>query len=194
MAHTKNSKRSLAFKKWRVYVQGVVLSVCVYTGHKNLECFSTTRTTSRRLAGRAVSLSTYNNIISHRKGASNGKPNALLWRLDYIIPPLPSLPILVPDPPLLHTLYLIGAGVLLLPNDPNLLDIKAAQAGDAYLFATMARLQGGPGGESNPALPEGSPFGRSTDSNFLLQDGLLYHQGRPVIPPTSSSLILKIFQ
>ena len=58
----------------------------------------------------------------------------------------------------------------------------------------MARLQGGPGGGSNPAPPEGSPSGRSQDEHFRLQGGLLYHQGRLVIPPTSSSLILNILQ
>ena len=183
-----------AFKQWRVYVEGAVLPVSVYTDHKNLEYFSTARTTSRRHARWAASLSTYNYIIYYRKGASNGKPDALSRRPDYIPPPLPSLPILAPSPPLLHTPYLIGAGVLLLPDDPLLPDIRAAQAADADLSATMARLQGRPGGESNPALPEGSPSGRSTDEHFLLQGGLLYHQGRLVIPPTCSSLILKILQ
>ena len=66
-----------AFQQWRVYVEGVVLPVSVYTDHKNLEYFSTARTTSRCHARWAASLSTYNYTIFHCKGASNGKPNAL---------------------------------------------------------------------------------------------------------------------
>ena len=46
-------------------------------------------------------------------------------------PPLPLLPIVVPTPPLLHTPYFIGEGVLLLSDDPLLPDIRAAQAEDA---------------------------------------------------------------
>ena len=157
-----------AFKQWRVYVEGAVLPVSVYTDHKNLEYFSTARTTSRHHARWATSLSTYNFIIYYRKGTSNGKPDALSRRPDYIPPPLPSLPVLTPSLPLLHTPHLIGAGVLLLPDDSLLPDIRAAQAADADLSATMARLQGGPGGGSNPALPEGSPSGRSTDEHFRL--------------------------
>ena len=49
-------------------------------------------------------------------------------------------------------------------------------------------------GESDPALPSGSPSGTSDDPQLLLQGGLLYHQGRLLIPPTSPALILKILQ
>ena len=157
-----------AFKQWRVYVEGAFLPVSVYTDHKNLEYFSTARSTSRRHARWAASLSTYNYIIYYRKGASNGKPDALSRRSDYIPSPLPSVPILAPSPPLLHTPYLIGVGVLLLPDDPLLPDIRAAQAADANLSATMTRLQGGSGGGSNPVLSEGSPSGRSQDEHFRL--------------------------
>ena len=48
-----------AFQQWRVYVEGAVLPASVYTDHKNLEYFSTARTTSRRHARWAASLSTY---------------------------------------------------------------------------------------------------------------------------------------
>ena len=39
-----------SFKQWRVYVEGAVHPIQVYTDHKNLEYFSTARTTSRRHA------------------------------------------------------------------------------------------------------------------------------------------------
>ena len=47
------------FKHWRVYVEGAQHSVQVYTDHKNLEYFSTSRTTSRRHSRWVASLATY---------------------------------------------------------------------------------------------------------------------------------------
>ena len=64
--------------------------------------------------------------------------------------------------------------------------------GDPIISASIAKLKRGLGGESDPALPSGSPSDRSDDQ--LLHGGLLYHQDRHVIPPTSSTLILKILQ
>ena len=37
-------------------------------------------------------------------------------------------------------------------------------------------------------------MGRSDDQQFVFQAGLLYHQGRILIPPTAAALILKILQ
>ena len=119
-----------AFKQERVYIEGVVHPVRVYTDHKNLKYFSTARTTSRRHTRWAAALSTYNYIITYRKGVANGKPDALSRQPDYLPPPLPSLPIMSSLPPLLHTPYLVGAGGLRLPDDPLLPDIAAAQAAD----------------------------------------------------------------
>ena len=90
-----------AFKQWRVYVEGAVHPVRVYTDHKNLEYFSTARTTSRRHARWAATLSTYNYIITYRKGVANGKPDALSRRPEYLRPPLPSIPILSAQSPVL---------------------------------------------------------------------------------------------
>ena len=45
-----------AFKKWRVYVEGAAHPVQVFTNHKNLEYFSTSRNTSRRHARWAATL------------------------------------------------------------------------------------------------------------------------------------------
>ena len=93
-----------------------------------------------------------------------------------------------------HTPHLIGAAVLISPEDPLPPEIAAAQAGDATLSALITDLTRGPGGESNPALPAGSPSGRSEGQLYTLHGGLLYSQGRLLIPPTSHSLILKLLQ
>ena len=72
--------------------------------------------------------------------------------------------------------------------------IKAAQAGDAAISASIHTLLGGLDGESNPALPRGSPSGRSADPHLQLREGILYHHGRILIPPTATSLILNILR
>ena len=78
------------------------------------------------------------------------------------------------------------------PSDPLLSEIAAAQAGDSALSATIKTILGRPGGGSNPALPNGSPSGRSEEEQIAFQGGILYHQGRILIPPTATALILKI--
>ena len=45
-----------AFRQWRVYCEGAVVPVEVYTDHKNLEYFAGARTTSRRHARWASTL------------------------------------------------------------------------------------------------------------------------------------------
>ena len=80
------------------------------------------------------------------------------------------------------------------PSDPLLSEIAIAQAGDPAMAATINTLLGRPGGGSNPALPSGSPSGRSEEEQFAFQGGILYHQGRILIPPTAAALILKILR
>ena len=94
-----------AFKHWRVYVEGAQHPVKVFTDHKNLEYFSTARTTSRRHSRWAASLATYEYEIVYRKGSANGKADAFSRRPDYKEPapppsshPLP-FPIPAPSPP-----------------------------------------------------------------------------------------------
>ena len=89
---------------------------------------------------------------------------------------------------------MLGAAVLVSPTDPLLPVIAAAQAGDASLSAIINQLQRGPGGESNPAFPGGRPSGRSGGGPYILHNGLLYSQGRILVPPTAAALILNILQ
>jgi hypothetical protein len=69
-----------AFQEWRHYLQGAKNATTVYTDHKNLEYFTTTKVLNRRQARWAELLSTYDFQIVYRKGSSNGKPDALSRR------------------------------------------------------------------------------------------------------------------
>ena len=80
------------------------------------------------------------------------------------------------------------------PSDPLLSKIAAAQAGDPAMAATIQTVLGRPTRGSNPALPGGSPSGRSEDQQFAFRNGILYHQGRILLPPIAADLILKILR
>jgi hypothetical protein len=69
-----------AFQEWRHYLQGAKHRTTVYTDHRNLEYFTTTKVLNRRQARWAELLSTFDFQIVYRKGSSNGKPDALSRR------------------------------------------------------------------------------------------------------------------
>ena len=57
--------------------------ITVYTDHKNLEYFNTTKQLNRRQARWAELLSDFNFVIIYRKGSQNGKADALSRRPEY---------------------------------------------------------------------------------------------------------------
>ena len=76
-------------------------------------------------------------------------------------------------PYLFHTPHLIGAAVLVRPDDPLLPEVAAAQAADPALSALKQHVLGGVDEESNPALPTGSPS-VSSWGQYVVRGGLLY--------------------
>ena len=75
----------VAFKTWRVYLEGARHTVLVKTDHKNLTFFTTTKELTRRQARWAEILSQYDFKIVHCKGNENGQADALSRRPDYEI-------------------------------------------------------------------------------------------------------------
>ncbi|KAJ8228025.1 hypothetical protein LV160_008960 [Aspergillus fumigatus] len=73
----------VAFKVWRVYLEGTRRTVIVKTDHKNLTFFTTTKELTRRQARWAETLSQYDFKIVHCKGTENGQADALSRRPDY---------------------------------------------------------------------------------------------------------------
>jgi hypothetical protein len=65
------------FQEWRHWLQGTNHLVTVFTDHKNLEYFTTTKILNRRQARWAEILSCYDFRIIYRKGSENGKADAL---------------------------------------------------------------------------------------------------------------------
>ena len=72
-----------SFKQWEHWLIGSLLHpVLVYTDHKNLEYFTTTKVLNRRQARWADYLSLFDFKIIYRPGRENGKADALSRRAD----------------------------------------------------------------------------------------------------------------
>src|SRR3989440_492878 len=73
-----------AFQTWRVYLEGAEHQVMVYSDHKNLLAFTTTKMLNRRQTRWSELLSAYNFKIVYRKGSENQRADALSRRADYM--------------------------------------------------------------------------------------------------------------
>ena len=73
-----------AFKQWRVYLKGPKYEVQVYSDHKNLLYFTTTKVLNRRQVYWSEELSQYNFRIHYQKGSENTKVDALSRQADYL--------------------------------------------------------------------------------------------------------------
>lgn len=71
-----------AFREWKHYLTGTKHPVKVYTDHKNLTNFTTTKALNKRQTRWAEFLSEFNFTIIYRKGTENGRADALSRRSD----------------------------------------------------------------------------------------------------------------
>lgn len=73
-------------KEWRHYIQGTPhrFDVIIYTDHKNLESFNTTKQLTRRQARWAETLAEFDFTIRFRPGKQSTKPDALSRRPDFV--------------------------------------------------------------------------------------------------------------
>ena len=79
-----------AFREWRVYLEGSKYPVQVYTDHKNLLYWTTTKQLNRRQVRWSETLASYSFQITHVRGTENGRADALSRRPDYEVGTKPS--------------------------------------------------------------------------------------------------------
>jgi hypothetical protein len=79
-----------AFKEWKPYLSGTTHPVKVYTDHKNLVNFTTTKELNKRQTRWAEFLSEFNFTITYRKGSENGRADALSRRSDLLSTEVPD--------------------------------------------------------------------------------------------------------
>jgi hypothetical protein len=72
-----------ALKIWRPYTEGSSHLVTIYTDHKNLVYFTTSKTFNRRQTRWWKEIGAFNFKIIYRPGTTMGKPDALSRRQDY---------------------------------------------------------------------------------------------------------------
>ena len=71
-----------AFEEWRAYFEGSRHPIVVYSDHKNLSYFMTTKKLNRQQVRWAELLASYNFQIHYQKGSKNGRADALSQRSD----------------------------------------------------------------------------------------------------------------
>ncbi|KAF8760860.1 hypothetical protein RHS01_01292 [Rhizoctonia solani] len=86
-----------SFEYWRIFLEGTLHPITVFTDHRNLEYWKESRTFNCRHAQWHLLLAGYNFQIVYRPGKQSGKPDALSRRSDHAnIPPEPQS--MLPDP------------------------------------------------------------------------------------------------
>lgn len=170
-----------AFKEWRRYLEGAQHTITVYTDHKNLEYFATTRKLNRRQARWSLELSGYDFVIVYRPGPKNGKADALSRRADYQPKEggeaAPSM-----ERPLLKPGQLIISYTTLVSSVADLSiekDIQAALANDPVASDIIAALS--------------DPKRREAFTEYDHDNGLLLHKGL-VYVPDSDDIKLRILR
>ena len=73
-----------AFEEWRAYLEGSRHPIMIYSDHKNLSYFTTTKKLNRQQVRWAELLASYNFQIHYWKGSENGQADALSQRSDLI--------------------------------------------------------------------------------------------------------------
>ncbi|KAF8751560.1 hypothetical protein RHS01_08341 [Rhizoctonia solani] len=86
-----------SFEYWRIFLEGTLHPITVFTDHRNLEYWKESRTFNRRHARWHLLLAGYNFQIVYRPGKQSGKPDALSRRSNHAdIPPADQT--MLPDP------------------------------------------------------------------------------------------------
>ena len=72
-----------AFKEWRQYLEGAQVQIQVYSDHRSLEYFLTTKQLTRRQARWSEYMADFHFTIEYRAGRKSTKPDALSRRADH---------------------------------------------------------------------------------------------------------------
>ncbi|KAF8676141.1 hypothetical protein RHS04_06583 [Rhizoctonia solani] len=167
-----------SFEYWRIFLEGTSHPITVFTDHRNLEYWKESRTFNRRHARWHLLLAGYNFQIVYRPGKQSGKPDALSRQSDHAnIPPEPQTMLLDP----------VFANVALItPKKELQRQIKASLDQDESLEEILQFLQN----ES-----KAPPSIKQAFKDYQMEAGLLFYQGRIVVPDTGTlrTDLLRIF-
>lgn len=158
-----------AFQVWRKYLEGSPHKIVVYSDHKNLEYFMTTRTLNRRQARWSMFLSSFDFVILFRPGKMQGKPDALSRRSEY--QPKPDDPCILQQRKALLSKDRIMLSAAAMEIDEDLMqDIKNALKDDPFVKKIM----------------------KFKPREFVFQDDILLRKGLIYVP--SDELRLRVLR
>jgi transposase InsO family protein len=163
-----------AIKEWRAYLEGAVHPFTVYTDHKNLEYFTSTKVLNRRQSRWAELLANYNFRIVYRPGQSMGKPDAMSRRPDFSegskASDAPPRTLLKPD-----QLQLFAAIDHAAIGESQLIhNIRTSQPQDPKLQRLLPFLR-------DPKMPRDSDIQEGLQG-FSLRDGLVFFNDLVYVP------------
>ncbi|KAF8754242.1 hypothetical protein RHS01_06466 [Rhizoctonia solani] len=153
-----------SFEYWRIFLEGTVHPVTVFTDHRNLEYWKESRTFNRRHARWHLLLAGYNFQIVYRPGKQSGKPDALSRRSDHAnIPPEPQT--MLPDP--------VFANVALITPEKELQrQIEASLDQDESLEEILQFLQNE--SKAPPSIKQRSKITKWRQAYSSIREGLWY--------------------
>ncbi|QRW18440.1 Retrotransposable element Tf2 protein [Rhizoctonia solani] len=150
---------------WRIFLEGTIHPITVFTNHRNLEYWKESQTFNRCHARWHLLLAGYNFQIVYRPGKQLGKPDALSRRLDHANIP-PAHQTMLPDP--------VFANVALVtPKKELQRQIKASLDQDKSLGEILQFLQN---------KSKAPPSIKRAFKDYQMEAGLLFYQGRIVVP------------
>ncbi|QRW21158.1 Retrotransposable element Tf2 protein [Rhizoctonia solani] len=154
-----------SFEYWRIFLEGTLHPITVFTNHRNLEYWKESRTFNRRHAQWHLLLAGYNFQIIYCPGKQSGKPDALSRRLDHAnIPPAAQTMLL----------DLVFANVALVTLEKELQrQIEASLDQDKSLEEILQFLQN---------QSKAPPSIKRAFKDYKMEAGLLFYQGQIVVP------------
>ncbi|KAF8748203.1 hypothetical protein RHS01_10971 [Rhizoctonia solani] len=154
-----------SFEYWRIFLEGTLHPITVFTDHRNLEYWKESRTFNCCHAQWHLLLAGYNFQIVYCPRKQSGKPDALSQHLDHADIP-PTNQTMLPDP--------VFANVaLVIPEKELQRQIKAALDQDKSLEEILQFLQN---------KSKAPPSIRKAFKDYQMEAGLLFYQGRIVVP------------
>ena len=162
------------FAEWRVYLEGAKHKITVFTDHKNLEFFTTTKKLNRRQARWSEHLSSFDFVVIYRTGVTNSRADMLSRNPDFAPT---SSEANKPAPPLLSpSQFIISAAFAShsIQNSSLNEEIRTAQLRDSFLNSIIQQLQ-----QDKPSTKPNPSFSLCPSTNLLLFEGLVYVPNRP---------------
>jgi hypothetical protein len=154
-----------SFEHWRIYLEGTILPITVFTDHCNLEYWKESCTFNRRHARWHLLLAGFHFQIMYRPGKQSTKPDALSRRSDHLDVP-PADQSMLPESVFANVSFI-------LPEKEIQAQIERSLDQDESLSKILDHVRN----ESTAPASIKRAF-----KDYEMEAGLLFYQGRILVP------------